>query len=227
MPVIIRRRSGNPVSSIPLASQEYITESLDKISTLTVSEPTTQIISIIEDTPIKVIVSSKEETKVPTKDTLSSRLPRIYTDFKTVDSDSGGVKSSNIGLTPLEFNSVHKQYTDSLTKAFKSSEINAPNNEPKSTRESPQNKVTPRFRREHKNPSKITKPILPSGDTFDELEALDHIKCLDCKDTRKILVYETCDNCLGKGCKYCYNTGDIKTYIPCQSCNSKPFKFNR
>ena len=45
-------------------------------------------------------------------------------------------------------------------------------------------------------------------------------KCVDCKDTRKILVYDTCDSCEGEGCPKCHKTGEIKNYIPCQACNS-------
>lgn len=44
-------------------------------------------------------------------------------------------------------------------------------------------------------------------------------RCLDCKDTKKILVYDTCEVCDGKGCRKCNNTGEIKNHIPCQSCN--------
>jgi len=48
-------------------------------------------------------------------------------------------------------------------------------------------------------------------------------RCLDCKDTKKILVFDICEFCDGIGCPKC-NKGYNKNYISCQSCNTK-FKF--
>jgi hypothetical protein len=44
-------------------------------------------------------------------------------------------------------------------------------------------------------------------------------KCIDCKDTKKIMVYDTCESCDGTGCRQCNNTGEVRNFIPCQACN--------
>lgn len=57
------------------------------------------------------------------------------------------------------------------------------------------------------------------------------IKCLDCRDTKKVEVFEDCMHCDGTGkiqginCEHCFGKGGINKTIPCQTCSEKPRKF--
>lgn len=48
-------------------------------------------------------------------------------------------------------------------------------------------------------------------------------KCEDCKDTRKVHVFEDCMHCYAgdEGCEWCFGKGGVSKLIPCQTCSSK------
>lgn len=57
-----------------------------------------------------------------------------------------------------------------------------------------------------------------------------HYKCHDCKDTRKVNVFEDCSHCAeeyaktGMGyatCQWCFGEGGVNKLIPCQTCSGK------
>ena len=78
-------------------------------------------------------------------------------------------------------------------------------------------------------PQKTLEQILPrvynvnssKSDDDANSEYYSPYKCIDCKDTKKIMVYDTCEFCDGTGCRKCNNTGEFKSFIPCQLCNNK------
>lgn len=241
MPVIIRRKTSNPIT---------IPEPLVEVNTIKVYEPQNNPTSIIEDTQITVIDSYTEVAPIPSieykdtssnhqgsqvyptapKVTLSSKLPRIYTEFKTAEvipSTSDEVHILEIPGEPKQVSNTKTRFRDTFRPRHGKSRL-PPSNIPRDVVQKQTEPIQNKVPQEVKNyPPKVQHTYKAPPSYGDDLESMDHIKCLDCKDTKKVLVYETCDNCLGKGCKYCYNTGDIKTYIPCQSCNSKTFRFNR
>lgn len=49
---------------------------------------------------------------------------------------------------------------------------------------------------------------------------LPYYHCEVCQDKKRVIVYNECEHCEGKGCSKCQNKGDIKSYINCQSCNT-------
>ena len=53
------------------------------------------------------------------------------------------------------------------------------------------------------------------GDEDTEDEVL--FDCLNCKDERKVVVFDPCDNCDGAGCRLC-DDGLIQNFIDCPLC---------
>ncbi len=60
------------------------------------------------------------------------------------------------------------------------------------------------------------------------------ITCKDCKDTKKVNVFEDCMHCDGTGniaggkdteCDFCFGKGGINKTSPCQSCSDRPRQF--
>lgn len=57
------------------------------------------------------------------------------------------------------------------------------------------------------------------------------VSCNDCKDTKKVNVFEDCVHCdstgkmAGKDCEYCFGKGGLNKTIPCQSCSESSRKF--
>ena len=53
-----------------------------------------------------------------------------------------------------------------------------------------------------------------------------YYKCEDCKDSRKISVFEDCMHCedeavQGSKCQYCFGKGGLAKLIPCQTCSQR------
>jgi RecJ-like exonuclease len=45
-------------------------------------------------------------------------------------------------------------------------------------------------------------------------------RCVACKDTGHLIVFDECPHCEGVGCKHC-DQGLVRNQIPCQSCGRK------
>lgn len=43
-------------------------------------------------------------------------------------------------------------------------------------------------------------------------------RCVTCKDTGKVVVYDECSYCERAGCRRCSGVGEVRRYIPCQDC---------
>lgn len=46
------------------------------------------------------------------------------------------------------------------------------------------------------------------------------IKCSNCDDRKRVVVYNDCDDCEGDGCDKCGGSGEKKGMIPCFECTT-------
>lgn len=57
--------------------------------------------------------------------------------------------------------------------------------------------------------------------TKDRLVNIHRIKCSNCEDHKRVVVYEECHKCEGRGCYTCRKTGELEGAIPCPDCSTK------
>src|ERR1035437_6401960 len=139
-------------------------------------------------------------------------------------------RTTLLETTPLENNSLNVMPLEGtlLTLDTSNIELELPQ---KVETGIPRGRAYLRSKKITQKPKKTLEQILPRvyntpnvKKDFDDtnLDAYyDQYRCTDCKDTKKIMVYDTCESCDGDGCRKCNNTGEVKSYIPCQLCNSK------
>lgn len=249
MPVIIRRKSEVPKAVEATVLIPALVEGLSSKTELSLEASNTTLVSpITTSNTIDVSKAIKEvgivNTVLPEPVvTLDKVLPRVYTDFGTQKPlRIQGGSTEYIVKNDLDTIDHH---AEALSKPPPKSPTNStPVVSDYHTRDRTHSRLGIRIKTPPKadaprgrstgNPNRhdgryygrvSDMPKEAKNQHDDWLDSFNNIKCLDCRDTKKVVVYDVCDYCLGKGCKKCNNTGDVKNYIPCQACSPSNFRY--